>query len=63
MVGAGHTHLLPANPHRSGDAFPAADDRHHTHPGLPGDHLFQIQCPPGAQVGHLLYLSVSIIRY
>ncbi len=63
MVAAGHTHLLPANHHLSGDALPAADDGHHTHPGLPGVHLFPKQSLPGAQVGHLFCLSISSIDF
>ncbi len=55
MVAAGHTHLLQANPHLNGDAFPAADDGHHAHPGLHGAHLFQKQSRPGTQVGHPFY--------
>lgn len=48
MVAAGHTRLLPANHHLSGDAFPAADDRHYTYSGLPAAHLFSKQHLPEA---------------
>ena len=66
MVAAGHTCLLPANHHLSDDAFPAANDGHHAHPGLPGAHLFPKQSFPGAQVGYLfysIYLYLCIIYF
>lgn len=53
MVAAGHTHLLQTNSHLGRDAFPAADDRHHAHPGLPGAHLCQEQSVDRGQVGFL----------
>lgn len=62
MVATGHTHLLQTNPDLSGDAFPAADDGHHAHAGLPGDHLLQKQHVSAARVGRSIYLLPLIFR-